>query len=81
MTELSPMDELWAASAEVSGVEILSPSAQAVLNAYGSSPLINDHVLDHRYCLAAALRAAALICTRERRTLMAIADELEGSHA
>ena len=56
----------------------LSLSAQAVLKAYGSSPLLNDHVLDHRHCLAAALRAAALICTRERRTLMAIADELEG---
>ena len=78
MSELSPMDKLWAASAEVSGVEILTPAAQAVLNAYGSSPLINNHVLDHRHCLAAALRAAALICTRERRTLMAIADELEG---
>ena len=56
----------------------LSPAAQAVLNAYGSSPLLNDHVLDHRHCLAAALRAAALICKRERQTLMAIADELEG---
>ena len=55
----------------------LSQSAQAVLNAYGSSPIHNDHVIDHRCCLAAALRAAALICTRERRTLMAIADELE----
>ena len=78
MTELSPMEKLWAASAEVSGVEIFTPSAQAALNAYGSSPLPNDHVFDHRHCLAAALRAAALICTRERRTLMAIADELEG---
>ena len=34
----------------------LSPAAQAVLDAYGSSPLLNDHVLDHRHCLAAALR-------------------------
>jgi hypothetical protein len=58
MTELSPMEKLWAASAEVSGVEILTPAAQAVLKAYGSSPLLNDHVLDHRHCLAAALRAA-----------------------
>ena len=58
MTELSPMDELWAASAEVSGVEIFSPAAQAVLKAYGSSPIHNDHVLDHRCCLAAAIRAA-----------------------
>jgi len=36
----------------------LSPVAQAVLDAYGSSPLLNDHVLDHRRCLAAAIRAA-----------------------
>ena len=36
----------------------LSPAAQAVLDAYGSSPLLNDHVLDHRHCLAAAIRAA-----------------------
>jgi hypothetical protein len=36
----------------------LSPAAQTVLDAYGSSPLLNDHVLDHRHCLAAALRAA-----------------------
>jgi hypothetical protein len=35
----------------------LSRAAQAVLNAYGSSPLLNDHILDHRHCLAAALRA------------------------
>ena len=35
----------------------LSPVAQAVLDAYGSSPLLNDHVLDHRRCLAASLRA------------------------
>ena len=59
----------------------LSPAAQAVLDAYGSSPIHNDHAIDHRCCLAAALRAAALICTRERRTLMAIAEELEGYHA
>ena len=37
----------------------LSPAAQSVLDAYGSSPLLNDHVLDHRHCLAAAIRAAA----------------------
>jgi len=36
----------------------LSRAAQAVLDAYGSSPLLNDHVLDHRHCLAAAIRAA-----------------------
>ena len=37
----------------------LFPAAQEVLDAYGSSPLLNDHVLDHRHCLAAALRTAA----------------------
>ena len=68
MTELSPMDKLWAASAEVSGVEILTPAAQAVLKAYGSSPLLNDHVLDHRHCLAAALRAAASQFDRPKRS-------------
>ena len=36
----------------------LTAAAQAVLDAYGSSPLLNDHVLDHRHCLAAALRVA-----------------------
>lgn len=35
----------------------LSPAANAVLDAYSGSPLIKDHLI-HRYCLAAALRAA-----------------------
>ena len=52
----------------------LSPAAQAVLDAFDTVPLTDNR----RLHLAAALRAAALICTRERRTLMAIADELEG---
>ena len=39
----------------------LSPAAQTVLDAYGSSPLLNDHVLDHRHCLAAALRAVVAL--------------------
>jgi hypothetical protein len=44
----------------------LSPAAQAVLDAYGSSPLLNDHVLDHKHCLATALRAAAdQICMKQ----------------
>jgi hypothetical protein len=70
----------------------LTPSAQAVLNAYGSSPLINNHVLDHRHCLAAAIRALAynvysdevVTCggssyalVIERDDILAIADELE----
>ena len=37
----------------------LSPAAQAVIDAYGSSPIHTDHVIDHRCCLAAALRALA----------------------
>jgi len=72
----------------------LSPAAQAVLDAYGSSPLLNDHVLDHRHCLAAALQAAADQCKIEWNyhpdypetesvivvsDLLAIAAELEGS--
>jgi hypothetical protein len=52
----------------------LSFSAQSVLDAFDTVPLTDNR----RFHLAAALRAAALICTRERRTLMAIADELEG---
>jgi hypothetical protein len=54
----------------------LSPQAQAVLDAFNSVPYCpgeNDEGM-----LAAALRAAALYCTRERRILMTIADELEG---
>ena len=50
----------------------LSQSAQAVLDAYQFAPIEDE------LTAAAVLRAAALICTRERRTLMAIADELEG---
>jgi len=54
----------------------LSPAAQAVLDAYDNSIPI-DYDIGDRVAIAAALRAAALICTRERRTLTAIADELE----
>lgn len=71
----------------------LSPAAQAVLKAYGSSPIHNDHVIDHRCCLAAALRALAfnvysdeiVTCggssyalVIEQDDILAIADELEG---
>ena len=84
MTELSPMDELWAASAEVSGVEILTPAAQAVVNAvdhYGGT-----HWLTPREVAAAALRAVATQVTplstnlrqsKIRYELLAIADELD----
>jgi hypothetical protein len=56
----------------------LSFSAQAVIDAYCTEADRLDREVSHEEMLAAALRAAALICTRERRTLMAIADELEG---
>ena len=49
----------------------LSPQAQAVLDAYRSSHLSVNN-------LAAALRAAALYCKRDRLTLLVLADELEG---
>ena len=50
----------------------LSPAAQAVLDA------VEDHgKFVYRNLAAAALRAAALYCTRERRVLMTIATELE----
>ena len=55
----------------------LSFSAQAVIDAYCTEADRLDREVSHEEMLAAALRAAALICTRERRTLMAIADELE----
>ena len=56
----------------------LSPAAQVVLDAYGSSPIHNDHVIDHRCCLAAALRAAADQVAPSDAMELAIADELEG---
>ena len=55
----------------------LSPAAKAVAWAYDNAP--EKTTGNHRYhWIAAALRAAALYCTRERRILMTIADELEG---
>ena len=47
----------------------LSPAAQAVLDAYETSYTESG--------LVAALQAAALYCTRDRRVLMTIAAELE----
>jgi hypothetical protein len=49
----------------------LSPQAQAVLDAFPNH---------QREGIAAALRAAAVYCTRERRILMTIAAELEGGN-
>jgi hypothetical protein len=59
----------------------LSPAAQAVHDAFWShpngKPLVQDCPDTDQ--LVAALRAAALYCTRERRVLMTIAAELEGA--
>ena len=35
----------------------LTAAAEAIEDAYNSSPPCNDHVFDHKCCLAAALRA------------------------
>jgi hypothetical protein len=56
----------------------LSPQAQAVLDAamqYEINPVFECY---SREIAAAALKAAAVYCTRERRILLTIADELEG---
>jgi hypothetical protein len=63
----------------------LSPAGQAVLRAYRDSSWTPDkedngkyYKFSHKAGIAAALRAAAIYCTREQRILMTIADELEG---
>jgi hypothetical protein len=55
----------------------LSSQAQAVLNAADSA---FDQAGTARQGIAAALRAAAVYCTRERRILLTIADELKGGN-
>jgi hypothetical protein len=55
----------------------LSPAAQVVLDA-AMQYEINPECYS-REIAAAALRAAAVYCTRERRILLTIADELENS--
>lgn len=72
-----PMDDLRQASAEVSGINVLSPQAQAVIDAYANAIKANPH---GRWCenaIAAALRAAALYCKRDSVILLSLADELE----
>ena len=67
-------EELLLMCGHAPGPEPLSPAAQAVLDAY-------HRELPPNYepgGLAAALRAAANYCPRDRRILMTIADELEG---
>jgi hypothetical protein len=72
---ISPMDDLRQASAEVSGISVLSTAAQAVLDA---AVAVNDLVCTDS--IAAALRAAAVhsYCPVDRKRLATIADELEG---
>ncbi len=76
------MDDLRQASAEVAGVEVLNPAAQAVLDAasdvywdWANMEPAASHVI-----AAAALRAAAIYsyCPMDRKILATIADELEG---
>jgi hypothetical protein len=59
----------------------LSPAAQAVLDAAhdGANAVLFDigNNSPVPMCAAAALQAAALYCTRDRRVLMTIAAELE----
>jgi hypothetical protein len=57
----------------------LSPAARAVLyDAHNRWLDVDDDI--PAQVAAAALKAAAVYCTRERRILMTIADELEGSN-
>jgi len=59
----TPMNDYRQASAEVSGIEMLSPAAQAVLDAYANTSdgeyVEGVWVVNERTMLAAALRAAA----------------------
>jgi hypothetical protein len=59
----------------------LSPAAQAVLDAFENASdgeyVEGVWVVNERTMLAAALRAAAVYCKRDRLQLFAIADELE----
>jgi hypothetical protein len=55
----------------------LSPAAKAVLDAVRYEVKAECY---SPWIAAAALRAAAVYCTRERRILMTIAAELEGNN-
>jgi hypothetical protein len=59
----------------------LSPAAQAVLDALYMDELNGPQQLMARAHAAAALRAAAVYCKRDRVQLLAIADELEAVSA
>lgn len=77
----NPMDDLRQVSAEVSGVEVLRPAAQAVWDAAWQLSPVNckSHEDRRRQQIAAALRAAALYCTRDSAILLSLAAELEGT--
>lgn len=57
----------------------LSPAAQAVLDALHTENSTGPERYWARANAAAALRAAAIYCTRERRILLTLADELDGT--
>lgn len=75
-----PIYDLRQASADVSGVEVLSPAAQAVWDAAWQLSPVNceSHEDRRRQQIAAALRTAALYCKRDALLLLSLADELEG---
>ncbi len=54
-----------------------SPAAQAVINAFLKAPMGQSPVDDDLIAIAAALRAAAVYCKRDRLQLIAIAEELD----
>ena len=75
-----PVDNLRQASADGPGIKVLSPAAQAILDAFRTSHTGQG-------CLAAALRAVAEHCVPDDSEgywvyiprVLAIADELEGT--
>jgi hypothetical protein len=81
----SPIDDLRQASADVSGVEVLSPDAQAVWDAAWQLSPVNckSHEDRRRQQIAAALRAAADQVIEEVspvEAILTIAAELEGDN-
>ena len=59
------------------GMTDLSPAAQQVFWEFNRAASGKPDDWHYLPAIAAALRAAAVYCTRERRILMTIADELE----
>ena len=54
-----------------------SPAAKAVWAAWSNAEIFFDIELTDRCALAAALRAAALYCKRDRLLLLSFAEELD----